>query len=69
VYALTSNCHFVHCHQLKNRKILISSLAPDIAFADVNTGRNAILSSEIELKEEVGRGGFATVYKALYNGE
>jgi hypothetical protein len=121
VYALTSNCHFVHCHQLKNRKILISALAPDIAFTDVNMRRNAILSSEIELKvrassffflflcflfslffffnpsqlparhsvspsssfffffyffsynfafqEEVGRGGFASVFKALYNGQ
>lgn len=69
VGALTTDSIFVLCHGLRNRRVLIASLAPDIALADIAAGRKTIPKREIEMKEELGRGGYARVCKGLYNGQ
>jgi hypothetical protein len=66
VDALTSNARTLPCQGLTSRQVLISSLCPDLALADLS--RNQIAANQVELGSELGKGGFATVFKGLWKG-
>lgn len=66
VDALTSNVRTLLCQGLKSRQVLISSLCPDLALADLS--RHQIHAASVELLEELGKGGFATVFKGIWRG-
>ena len=66
VDALTSNARTLPCRGLKSRQVLISALCPDLALADV--ARNQIAAEAVELGEVLGKGGFATVFRAAWRG-
>lgn len=53
------------CHiETPSRAVPLHQLAPDLAFADLPV----IRANAVELKEEIGRGGFGLVYRALIYG-
>ncbi len=62
--ALMSNSRSLPCQGLKSRQVLIASLCPDLALADIS--RNQIFSDAIALGDILGKGGFATVYRAMW---
>jgi serine/threonine protein kinase len=50
----------------RSRQVLISALCPDLALADL--ARNQISANQVELGSELGKGGFATVFRGVWKG-
>jgi serine/threonine protein kinase len=47
--------------------VLVSALAPDVALSEFNGAR--VEYKDIQVIKQIGEGGFAKVYKAVWNGE
>mmetsp|Transcript_17879 Transcript_17879/g.69294 ORF Transcript_17879/g.69294 Transcript_17879/m.69294 type:complete len:2049 (-) Transcript_17879:47-6193(-) len=53
--------------QFKDSAIRIDSIAPDLVLADM--GNILIEYGDMEVQKEIGKGGFGTVFKAVYQGK
>jgi hypothetical protein len=63
--AVSANQSHVKCRGIKD--VLVSALAPDVALSEFNGAR--VEYKDIQVIKQIGEGGFAKVYKAVWNGE
>jgi len=63
--AVSTNQSYVKCRGLKD--VLVSALAPDVALSEFKGAR--VDYSDVQIIKQIGEGGFAKVYKAIWNGE